>query len=59
MLVRKPPVASPPVELYQKELQDLYARRVAIDTLIRSLVDYDRLRIQRMDTLKEKTAWRD
>jgi hypothetical protein len=56
MLVRKPPVASPPVELYQKELEDLYARRVVIDTLIRSLVDYDRLRIQRMDTLKEKTA---
>jgi hypothetical protein len=56
MFARKPPVASPPVEPYLKEMEDLYARRVAIDTLIRSLVDYDRLRVKRMDTLKEKTA---
>jgi len=43
--------------LYQKQLELLYARRSAIDSLIRSLVDYDRLRLRRLEiTLKEKTA---
>jgi len=56
MFARKPPLSTAPVQAYQKELQLLYERRMAIDTLIRSLVDYDRLRAKRMETLKEKTA---
>jgi hypothetical protein len=56
MFARKPPAPAVPVEAYQRQLELLYARRVAIDTLIRSLVDYDRMRIKRVETLNEKTA---
>ena len=54
MCARKSPA---PVKLspsHQKELELLYARRVAIDSLIRSLVDYDRLRLRRLQVLKQK-----
>jgi len=37
------PVPSP-VSAYRKELEYLYARRLAIDTLIESLEEYDRFR---------------
>ena len=35
---------SAPVPAYRKELEYLYARRSAIDSLIESLEDYDRFR---------------
>jgi len=40
---------------YRKELEYLYARRTAIDTLIESLEEYDRFRAIR-DMPKRKTA---
>ena len=43
--------------LYQKQLELLYARRNAIDSLIRSLLDYDRLRLRRLErTIEQKTS---
>jgi hypothetical protein len=48
------PVAS--TQPSQKQLEILYARRVAIDSLIESLVAYDRLRVKSVETLKQKTA---
>jgi len=57
MFAEKSPVDFPQALIYQKQLELLYARRSAIDSLIRSLVDYDRLRLRRLEiTLKEKTA---
>jgi hypothetical protein len=57
MFAEKSPVDFPQALVYQKQLELLYARRSAIDSLIRSLVDYDRLRLRRLEiTLKEKTA---
>ena len=57
MLAQNLPAGFSQAVLYQKQLELLYARRNAIDSLIRSLVDYDRLRLQRLETmLKEKTA---
>jgi hypothetical protein len=41
---------------YQDELQLLYARRSAIDTLMRSLQDYDRYRALGDDESKRKLA---
>jgi hypothetical protein len=41
---------------YQKELDYLYARRSVIDTLIQSLVEYDRHRIKRVDDRKQQMA---
>jgi len=56
MFAEKSPADFTQALLYQK-LELLYARRRAIDSLIRSLVDYDRLRLRRLEiTLKEKTA---
>ena len=40
----------------EKELQFLYARRTAIDTLIQSLERYDRYRARSEDIRKQKTA---
>jgi hypothetical protein len=40
----------------QKELQFLYARRTAIDTLIQSLEQYDRFRAKAEEIRKLKTA---
>jgi len=57
MFAEKSPADFTQALLYQKQLELLYARRRAIDSLIRSLVDYDRLRLRRLEiTLKEKTA---
>jgi hypothetical protein len=56
MIVKK---ASPGVSLTpqpQKELEFLYARRTAIDTLIQSLEQYDRFRAKAEEIRKLKTA---
>jgi hypothetical protein len=37
-------------------LEHLYARRLAIDTVIDSLEDYDRYRARRLDERKRKSA---
>ena len=41
---------------YRKELEYLYARRVAIDALIESLQDYDRYRVTRQEESELQTA---
>jgi hypothetical protein len=43
------PTVLPPARGIWKELQDLYARRSAIDDLIQSLEAYDRYRASRME----------
>jgi len=54
MIVKKAsPDLSPQAE---KELEFLYARRSAIDTLIRSLEQYDRYRAKAEVISKRKTA---
>jgi hypothetical protein len=53
---KSPPITINPMRSYQKELDYLYARRSAIDTLIQSLVVYDRHRIKRVDDRKQQTA---
>jgi hypothetical protein len=40
----------------QEELQVLYARREAIDSLIQSLQKYDRFRVRTIDLRKPKSA---
>jgi hypothetical protein len=48
---------SPPADRgYQKELEYLRARKLAIDGLIQSLEDYDRFRGERTDNRKRKIA---
>ncbi len=57
MLVKKSPLITlNPMRSYQKELDYLYARRSVIDTLIQSLVEYDRHRIKRVDDRKQQMA---
>jgi hypothetical protein len=41
---------------YQRELEVLYARRSAIDSLIKSLQTYDRYRAQHSDLQSRKFA---
>jgi hypothetical protein len=41
---------------YRKELEYLYARRMAIDALIESLQDYDRYRVTRQEESELQTA---
>jgi hypothetical protein len=49
--------APPVLEQYrQKELQLLYARRMAIDALIRSLAKYDRYQAKHLGSDSRKTA---
>jgi hypothetical protein len=45
MFAKKEIPASSPVHAYRKELKYLYARRLAIDSLIESLEEYDRFRV--------------
>ncbi len=40
----------------RNELKILYARRSAIDTLIRSLVSYDRCRTRDLEVPRQRTA---
>ena len=56
MFAKKEIPASAPVPAYRKELEYLYARRSAIDSLIESLEDYDRFRETRTDESELQTA---
>ena len=56
MFAKKETQASAPVPAYRKELDYLYARRIAIDALIESLQDYDRYRVTRKDESELQTA---
>jgi hypothetical protein len=56
MFVKKVPVVISSGRGYQKELDYLYARRVAINTLIQSLEEYDRHRAKRIEDGKRKSA---
>jgi hypothetical protein len=56
MVARKSPVVPAPSSEHLKQLEILYARRSAIDGMIKLLMDYDRLRGMQIDSLKQKTA---
>jgi hypothetical protein len=56
MIVKKSSPTLTPRPQNQKELQFLYARRTAIDTLIQSLECYDRFRARSEEIRKQKTA---
>jgi hypothetical protein len=45
-----------PIQGYGRQLKNLYARRTAVETLIRSLEDYQRFRAQRTEQRESKTA---
>jgi hypothetical protein len=45
-----------PIRDLDKQLEDLYARRSAVDLLIRSLEDYERFRARSFDIGKRRTA---
>lgn len=45
-----------PIRQYGKRLETLYARRSAVESLIRSLEDYQRFRAQRVARQESKTA---
>jgi hypothetical protein len=45
-----------PRQRYEKELQQLYARRVAIEGLIQSLQEYDRIRSKRLKVEQRRSA---
>ena len=56
MLVKKGASPPSPTRQNRKELEYLYARRTAINTLIQSLEEYDRFRARRTEEQKRKTA---
>jgi hypothetical protein len=61
MLVKKSPAtaitaAVLPIRGFDRQLQDLYARRSAIESLIRSLEEYECSRVKRLELRKRKTA---
>lgn len=53
---KKTPLPPIRTEGIRDELKHLYARRMAIDTLIESLVYYDRCREKAPETRKRRTA---
>ena len=62
-MLAKRPDASPrnparviPIHEHALQLEALYARRSAIETLIESLKDYDRFRVKRLAPQNQKTA---
>jgi hypothetical protein len=56
MFAKKELSASTLVPAYRKELEYLYARRFAVDTLIESLKKYDRFRETRPNESERQTA---
>ena len=56
MFVKKASMSTSPSREHRKQLQYLYARRTAIDTLIQSLEEYDRFRALRIAGRKRKSA---
>lgn len=53
---KKTPVVITPARIAIKNLEHLYAKRVAIDALIQSLEEYNRFRVKRATLDKRKTA---
>ena len=45
-----------PIERFANQLESLYARRTAVETLIRSLENYHTLHAKRLDPQELKTA---
>jgi hypothetical protein len=45
-----------PIRDLDRQLEDLYARRSAVDSLIQSLEDYERFRARTFDIRKRRTA---
>jgi len=45
-----------PIRSSDRQLQELYARRAVVQTLIQSLEEYGRSRTRRIDSRKRKTA---
>jgi hypothetical protein len=45
-----------PIRGFGRQLESLYARRSAVETLIRSLEDYQRFRAKRTEPRESKTA---
>jgi len=56
MLAKKGLSPTSPARTNRKELEYLYARRTAIDSLIQSLEEYDRFRTRRFEEPKQKSA---
>ncbi len=56
MLVKKAPRRVPARDRYKRELEYLYARKTAINMLIRSLQEYDISRIQWSEHETRKSA---
>ena len=56
MLAKKAPKTAHAESLYEQKLEFLYARRSAINSLIRSLQEYDFSRIQYTENEKRKSA---
>jgi hypothetical protein len=56
MSAKKETPVSSSAPAYRKELEYLYARRHAIDTLIESLQEYDRYRVTRQKGRELQTA---
>jgi len=55
MIVSKSSLQAVSADRYEQQLRLLYARRTAIDDIIRSLTDYDRCRKQ-FEVLKQKST---
>jgi hypothetical protein len=53
---KKSPIVLTPIRGVRRELEFLYARRYAIDSLIESLETYDRYRAKDIDGRKRKSA---
>lgn len=49
MLAKKAPIDISSARGYQQELDNLYARRIQIDSIIESLEEYERLRSARLE----------
>jgi hypothetical protein len=56
MTAKKIPVDIATSPRYRTELETLYARRSAIDALIKSMKEYDRYRAKKLDNCNLKTA---
>jgi len=53
---KAPPNSAPPPPAYRQELEYLYARRLAIDSLIASLEDYANSGAPQLDEADRQTA---
>ena len=45
-----------PIQGYGRQLENLYARRTAVEALIQSLEEYQRFRAQRIRQMESKSA---